>query len=230
MDKEIIDLWADIGAKDYWTKFLERNNGKGIFVPFECRWPQPGFVGSEYFDVPLGVVVMGQNPNAPKKENLLNDDEVMFDKIREHSNERTSESLEDLFELMPEFMLGGRIVDGKSRPKWTSVRTVEKHLNLCLDEIAYLNLNPLTLTHTRIVSQYREAFELSTKRQLTVLNPDKIIIYGKGAYDKFVDWADNKWKKRACYLLQAQYANSLSPDEKEDYAKRINRMRKWLKF
>lgn len=228
MDKEIVDLWADIGSEGYWTKFLKKNNSKGIFVPFECRWPQPGFVGEEYFNVPIGVVVMGQNPNAPKQKELLKDDEVMFDMIRKHSDERTKESLESLFELMPEFMLGGRIVDGKNRRRWTSIRTIEKHLNLRLHDIAYLNLIPLTLTHKIIVQAYKEAFELSTEKQLEVLNPDKIVIYGKGAYDRFVDWAGSKWRKRACYLFQERYANSLTPDARQDYAIRLSEMRRWL--
>ena len=231
MNRQIIDLWAKIGSEDYWQRFMKNNNRKGIFVPFEERWPQPGFIGRNYFDMPRRIVVMGQNPNAPnkKEKGLLDDDQVMFAMIKEHSERRTSESLEDLFELMPEFMLGGRIVDGKSRRKWTSVRTIEKRLKLCLDDIAYLNLIPLTLVHKKIVPEYKEAFELSTKRQLRVLKPDKIVIYGKGARDKFKNWEGKKWKKRTRYLFQARYANSLSPDAKKDYEKRINRMRKWLR-
>lgn len=141
---------------------------------------------------------MGQNPNSPEKQGrgLLDDDKVMFNVIQKHSKERSSESLESLFALMPEFMLGSRYVEGERRKGWKSITAVDRHLDLCLDDIAYLNLNPLTLVHKRIVSEYREAFEHSTKKQLQILNPDKIVFYGKGAHDRFVMWTGGHWDVR----------------------------------
>ena len=203
MDPAIVELWADIGSREYWDELIGR--GRNVFVPFQERWPQPGFIGEGFFDSPTRILVMGQNPNAPKNEGFLDDDEVLFDMIRKHSQESSSESLESLFALMPEFMLGGRYVGGKRRRGWKSIAMVEKRLGLRLNNIAYLNLNPLTLTHKKIVPEYKEAFELSTKKQLKVLNPDKIVIYGKGAHDRFVEWEGNRWDVR--YVEQRNYKN-----------------------
>ena len=228
MDPAIVELWADIGSEEYWDELIGR--GRNVFVPFQERWPQPGFIGEGFFDSPTRILVMGQNPNAPKNKGFLDDDEVLFDMIRKHSQEASSESLESLFALMPEFMLGGRYVGDKRRRGWKSIATVEKHLGLRLNNIAYLNLNPLTLIRTEILTEYyKEAFELSTKKQLKVLNPDKIVIYGKGAYDNFVKWEGNRWRKRVRYLFQERYANSLSRDKKRKYEKKIGKMRIWLK-
>lgn len=55
MDKRIVELWADIGSEDYWDDFMKRNGRD--FVLFEERWPQPGFIGRYYFDMPKRVLV-----------------------------------------------------------------------------------------------------------------------------------------------------------------------------
>ena len=197
LDTRIIDLWADIGSKQYWSDFMGRNDS--VFVPFERRWPQPGFIGKYYFDSSRRVVVMGQNPGEPKKRWQLDDDELLFKQIRKHSEIRTSDSLDALFSIGREFMKGSR----PGRRRWRPIGAVEDHLDLKLENIAYLNLIPLTLTHTRIVPAYREAFNLSTRKQLDALNPHKIVVFGKGAYEKFMELDGGHWDVR--YIEQRKF-------------------------
>ena len=70
MNKQIVNLWADIGSDSYWKNVMKE--GAHVFVPFKSRWPQPGFIGGGYFDSPKRVVVMGQNPRADKHKKPSN--------------------------------------------------------------------------------------------------------------------------------------------------------------
>ena len=177
MEQEIIDLWANIGPEGYWSDLLVKN--PGVFVPFSERWPQPGFIGGHYFDSDSRVVVMGQNPRASNTSTTKEADMEMFRLIRNHSQERSAESIAELFSMMRNFMLGM----GYGRA-WTPITAVRRHLSLDLDSIAYLNLIPLATSGDRIVPAFEDAYQKSTMLQLKSLNPDKVVVFGKGAYDR----------------------------------------------
>ena len=128
LDKRIIDLWADIGSEDYWDN-LPVYKGRSkvrvpfeeIYVPFNKRWPQPGFIGKRYFRLSKRkrIVVMAQNSRASASGNptFRAKDDEMFDLIREHSKIRSQESLDRLFKMIREFMLlPGRVASLQRSP------------------------------------------------------------------------------------------------------------------
>ena len=231
MDKRIIDLWADIGSKKYWRGFLIRNDRRFVttrlssppvftehrFVPFKKRWPQPGFVGEEYFASPTKTVVMGQNPRATNNPIDQVSDMEMFRLIRSHSENRSSESLAELFSMMKKFMRG--IEYGSA---WEPVTIAEKDFCLNLNEIAYLNLIPLATYGNKIPPKSQEVFEMSTKRQLEILNPDKILVYGKGAYDKFDEWEHGTWNVLGIYQEGYLGRESISEDKRRNYYRDVS--------
>ena len=104
MNKTTVDLWADIGSEDYWNDLIDQK--PGVFCPFEQRWPQPGFIGRKYLDSTCRVVVMGQNPRGSNTPKAANADKEMFRLIRHHSDIRSRDTLEELFAMMRNFMLG----------------------------------------------------------------------------------------------------------------------------
>ncbi|MBI4339709.1 MAG: hypothetical protein HY680_07115 [Chloroflexi bacterium] len=201
MENAIVNLWADIGADAYWDSFLKRAKARMEFVPFSQRWPQPGFVGSQYYGASTRVVVMGQNPRASNTTAATDADKEMFRLIKQHGDERTIESLNTLFAMMRSFMLGVRY-----KPAWRPITAVQNHLGLRLDDIAYLNLIPLATYNDRIVPDFREAFGLSTERQLALLEPAKIVVYGKGAYGKFMELGGRDWEVN--YIEQRNSADA----------------------
>ena len=178
MKQGVIDLWADIGSEVYWNDLIVKN--PGVFVPFSERWPQPGFIGNHYFDSDSRVVVMGQNPRASNTTTTVEADTEMFRLIRAHSQERSARSIDTLFSMMRSFMLG--LDYGRD---WKPITAVRRYLSLNLDDIVYLNLIPLATSGDRIVPKFDDAYGKSTMLQLQSLNPDKIVVFGKGAYDKF---------------------------------------------
>lgn len=196
MNKAIIDLWADIGSEDYWKDLLVRN--PRVFVPFEERWPQPGFIGENYFDLTPQVVVLAQNPRASNTATASNADMEMFRRIQRHSQVRSDDSLGELFSMMCDFMLGISY-----KPAWKPVTAVTRHLGLVLDDIAYLNTIPLATRNDQIVPAFRSAFDRSTRLQLGHLNPDKIVVFGKGAYEKLQDIGVDEWDMR--YIEQRDF-------------------------
>ena len=202
MDKRIIELWADIGSEEYWGDLVKRH--KSTFVSFDDRWPQPGFIGRNYVNSQHPVLVMGQNPRASNTSRANDSDMEMFHLIQKHSKERSTGSLEALFSMMRLFMRG----QSGYKPTWPPIRAAERHLDLELDNIAYLNLIPLATTGDRIVPAFREAFERSTERQLGRLQPAKIVVYGKRAYEKFVELGGGKWQVR--YIEQRDFKDAPS--------------------
>ncbi len=199
MDQVLVDLWADIGAETYWKDLLDRT--LGVFVPFRERWPQPGFVGSRYFDSSLRVVVMGQNPRASNTPRASDGDKELFRLIKQHTESRTIKSLNTLFTMMQKFMLGIEY-----KPAWKPITAVRNHLYLRLDDIAYLNLIPLATYDDRIVPAFKEAFDLATKKQLKLLDPVRIVVYGKGAYENFIGVGGDEWDVR--YIEQRNYQDA----------------------
>ena len=209
MKREIIDLWADIGSEVYWSDLLGKSHN--VFIPFSERWPQPGFIGSDYFDSESRVVVMGQNPRASNTATTVEADMEMFRLIRNHSQRRSAESIAELFSMMRGFMLG--ISNGQA---WIPITAVRRHLSLELDGIAYLNLIPLATFGDRIDPAFEDAYEKSTKLQLQSLNPDKIVVFGKGAYDK-LEQLGGTGQYDARYVGQRSYRKDAPP------------VRRWLK-
>lgn len=189
MNKTIVNLWADIGSEGYWNDLLDQN--PGVFCPFEQRWPQPGFIGRKYLRSARRVVVLGQNPRASNTSSTVDADKEMFRLIRRHSDIRSGDTLEELFAMMRSFMLG--IDCGRA---WKPITAVQRHLDLELDNIAYLNLIPLATYQDEIVPAFEQAFERSTRRQLKSLRPNKIVVFGKGAYDKFQEIGADPWDVR----------------------------------
>lgn len=200
MRQDLVALWADIGSATYWEDIVART--RGVFVPFEQRWPQPGFVGSQYFTSSPRVVVMGQNPRARNTESAASSDEEMFRLTRRHSESRTSESLQALFSMMGMFLRGIE----PYKPKWKPITAARERLDLRLDDIAYLNLIPLATHNDKIDPTFEEAFALATERQLGLLDPDKIVIYGKGAYEMFQELTGHRWCVR--YIEQRNYKDA----------------------
>ena len=204
MDKGIVELWADIGSIEYWTDLLVYKGNsivpfEKIYHPLKKRWPQPGFVGRDYFDSSNRVVVMGQNPGVPNKQRGLEDDQVMFEKIQRLSSGRSLETLEDLLSTMREFMLGTR----PGRREWGPIRDVRKYIGLNLENIAYLNLVPLCTQGNKFnLKTLQEPYRKSTKLQIKLLKPDKILFYGKVPHDKFEQWESEQWD--VCYLERIQ--------------------------
>ena len=207
MDKPIIDIWADIGTEDYWTDLLSKY--PEVFVPFKERWPQPGYIGSNYRSSDWRVVVMGQNPRAHNTSKAVEADAEMFRLIRYHSSTRSADSLGCLFAMMRSFMLG---IDHK--PSWRPITAIQKNLGLELDKIAYLNLIPLATCDDRIVrTAFNTAFRRSTELQLRLLDPHRIVFYGKGAYDEFQRIGTDSWD--VCYIRQRDYRD-------------VQKIREWL--
>ena len=201
MNKTIVDLWADIGSEDYWNDLIDQK--PGVFCPFEQRWPQPGFIGRKYLDSTCRVVVMGQNPRGSNTPKAANADKEMFRLIRHHSDIRSRDTLEELFAMMRNFMLG---ID--YTPAWKPITAVRRHLCLELDNIAYLNLIPLATYQDQITPTFREAFCISTRLQLEHLAPNKIVVFGKGAYETFQSIGVNPWDVR--HIQQRNYKDAPS--------------------
>ena len=226
MDPAIVELWADIGSREYWED-LPTYKGRSkvevkfedIYIPFDERWPQPGFIGKRYFKLPKRkrIVVIGQNPGVPTNQQNLDDDEVMFKLIRKHSKKRSEKSLNALFSMMRGFMLGSRV----GRRGWGPIENVQKHIGLELDSIAYLNLIPLAMQGEDFdLKTLREPYEISTKLQIRLLKPSKILFYGKIPHDNFVDWDDGDWD--VCYLKRIR--RNLEIDKRK-----FSRVKRWLK-
>ena len=214
MDPAIVELWADIGSEEYWEdlpKYMGRSkvevDFEDIYIPFDERWPQPGFIGKRYFKLPKRkrIVVIGQNPRASASRNcVIKEKDIEMRKlIWRHDRIRTKKSLNRLFKMMREFML----MPGSWRP----IKNVQRHVGLRLDDIAYLNLIPLATQGDRIdIKTFVEAYKMSTKLQLKLLKPHKILFYGKVPYCKFKKWEGNRWDVR--YIEQRNYKDA--PDVK----------------
>ncbi len=203
MNQEFIDLWADIGSEDYWRDLIATSQG---LVPFRERWPQPGFVGNQYLDSRPRVAVMGQNPRATNTSLASASDVEMFRLIRRHAELRTEQSLNELFRMMRDFMLG----TGIHRPAWRPITAARNHLGLSLDTTAYLNLIPLATDGNLILPVFSAAYRRSTAKQLDLLKPEKIVVYGKGAYQQFRELSD---LTNVRYIEQRNF--SLAPSVKE---------------
>ena len=236
MDKNIIDLWADIGSKDYWDDLKVQKNGRKVsfekvYIPIAMkkRWPQPGFIGERYFKLPKHrrIVVIGQNPGVPKNAPDKADDKVMFKLIRKHSRAKSSESLDALFLMMREFMLGAR--DG--RRAWGPIEDVQEYIGLNLDDIAYLNLIPLSTQKSNFeLKTLREPYTISTRRQIRLLKPYKILFFGKTPYKKFKTWDRKWWKDRKSGVKYVERArNARIRTDREIDLKRISDVKEWLK-
>ncbi len=174
-------------------------------------------------------VVIGQNPGVPRDTRDLADDEVMFKLIRKHSEERSSESLDALFSMMRDFMVGSR--DG--RHAWGPIEDVHDYIGLKLDNIAYLNLIPLCTqkdVNFGSLRTLKEPYRLSTRRQIRCLKPDKILFFGKIPYRKFKEW-DRKWwkgRKMDVNYIERGIDARIRTDRKIDQ-KRISEVREWLR-
>lgn len=225
MNRRIIDLWADIGSEEYWRDLPVWKGGtsvpfESVYVPFNDRWPQPGFIGKGYFDSDVRVLVVGQNPRASNTSESAQGDQEMFNLIRCHSSERSAKSLRSLFTMTRKFMLG----DGYGRP-WGWVEDIVKNnFYLKVDEIAYLNTIPVaTVGNNFNLKTLSSAYEKSTKPQLRLLKPHKILFHGKGPYNKFHEWESNNAQRDTCFL-ERKYRNAINDPE------RFAEVRKWLRY
>ncbi|MCY4578852.1 MAG: hypothetical protein OXD31_07370 [Chloroflexi bacterium] len=232
MDKGIIELWADIGSEEYWKDLPRFKSGQEvpfseIYIPFRDRWPQPGFIGKSYFKLPKRkrVVVIAQNPRSYNTRDAETSDMRMFDLIRTHSNQRSDKSLQMLFVMMRKFLLG---IDGHG-PAWTPVKDVERHFALTIDEIAYLNIIPLATVPNsngdeRIdLATFGEAYKRSTKLQLELLMPNKILIFGAGPHTQFKKW------QSGIDQLDFKYVKRRRGGDIDVEPKRFAQIREWLK-
>ena len=137
------------------------------------------------------IVMMGQNPRASNTQQARYADMELFRLIRRHSEARSADSLETLFSMTKKFMLG----IPPFTPAWTPITVARNYLGLKLDTIAYLNLIPLATVNDRIV-QFKQPFDAATRIQLELLDPAKIVVFGKGAYEMFQRLADPSYDVR----------------------------------
>jgi hypothetical protein len=126
----------------------------------------------------------------------------MFRLIRQHAEIRTDESLRQLFQMTQDFMSG----NAPYTPAWRPITAARKHLGLSLDSIAYLNLIPLATDGDRILPAFAEAYALSTEKQIDLLKPAKIVMFGKGAYKRFCDLSGRSSDTR--YIEQRNYSHA----------------------
>ena len=223
MNRDVIERWGELGSKDYWHDLpVFRSNSpvpfESVYVPFSERWPQPGFIGERYFDSPVKVLVIGQNPRASNNPSSMRGDMEMFDLIRQHSRTRSAGSLQALFSMMRRFMSG----NGYGAP-WGVVEDMESHIHLVLDNLAYLNVIPLATHDDKIsLATCKSAYERSTRRQLSLLDPHKILFHGKAPYDAFRRWDTDSAQWDSDYLERI-YGNVKCDPVK------FNRVRQWLR-
>ncbi len=150
------------------------------------------------------VIAMAQNPRASNTLRASDADMEMFRRIRRHSRVRSDDSLGYLFSMMRSFMLGISY-----KPAWRPVTAFTRHLGLALDNIAYLNAIPLATYNDLIVpAAFRSAFDRSTRLQLGHLNPDKIVVFGKGAYEEVQKMGVDEWDMR--YIEQRNFKDAPS--------------------
>ena len=72
-----------------------------------------------------------------------------------------------------------------------------------LDDIAYLNLVPLCTKGNKFnFKTLQEPYKNSTKLQIQLLKPEKILFYSKVPHDKFKQWEGGQWD--VCYLERIQ--------------------------
>ncbi len=198
-DKAFRDLWADIGSKEYWASILEKWAKNQVplrdLIPFKDRWPQPGYIGRNYFSLSKRIVIMGQNPSANDPGENYAPDQELFELIRNHSRERSVTSLKALFDMQ------GKVMRGEGyRWAWRPIRIhVFGDLELDLEDIAYLNYCPLSTRGNKTNwSIFNRAYKHSTELQLERLSPDKIVVLGKGAHEEFIRNRSNEWP--TCYI------------------------------
>ena len=113
-----------------------------------------------------------------------------------------------MFAMTRKFMLGIGY-----QPKWKPISAVRRHLDLELDNIAYLNLIPLATYGDKIGPAFEGAYRMSTGLQLRILRPQKIVVFGKGAYERFGGIGLDPWDVR--YIEQRNYKDA-------------ERVRRWL--
>ena len=199
MDQSLVKLWAGIGSEAYSEDF--RSHRPTTFVPFEERWPQPGFVGPRYLRSSRRILVVGQNLRARTMQRASGADKELFRLIRNHSRLRTVEIIDMLFEMQRKFMQGI-----ECKPAWRPITAARNHLCLRVDAIAYLNLIPLATFGDHIAPEFKEAFGRAIGKQLQLLNPKKMIAYRKGAYDMFRELGSFQWDVR--YIEQRNYKDA----------------------
>ncbi len=224
MNRDVIDVWGDVGSSAYWRD-LRVEKGRSVvpfehvYVPLRKRWPQPGFIGEGYFDSNVRILVVGQNPRASNNAASIRGDKEMFELIKHHSAERSAGSLERLFRMMRGLLSG----DGYGAP-WPWVEdVVNNNFHLNLDKIAYLNLIPLA-THgdNFTLATYKHTYDRSTRLQLHLLEPDKILFHGKAPYDRFQKWEQGNLDWDTSYLERIYGNVKYDPG-------RFAEVRKWLR-
>ena len=170
LDKRIIELWSSIPRKKGWEPAFDKWND--LLTPFNPRYPQPGFVGRNYFKSNSRIVVMGINPGLGK--NFESSDERLFNSILSLERRPTKKNFKLVMNTYEENM-----------PEWTifSRWNILDRLSLTLDEIAYLNVLPVNTEvacdSTRLNPVYEYAISNFTSRQLKLLRPNAVLNLGK---------------------------------------------------
>ena len=223
MNRDVIELWGDIGSENYWHDLpVYKSNSpvpfESVYVPFSERWPQPGFIGERHFDSAVRVLVIGQNPRASNNPQSMRGDVEMFELIRRHSRSRSATSLLALFSMMRRFMSGKGY-----GPPWGVVEDMEMHIHLDLDNIAYLNVIPLATHDDKIsLATCKYTYERSTRLQLALLEPHRILFHGKAPYDEFRRWDRESARWDSAYLERIYGTVKYDPVK-------FTEVRKWLR-
>ena len=89
---------------------------------------------------------------------------------------------------------------------WGVVEDVETHIHLNLDGIAYLNVVPLATLDNTLSATCRHAYERSTKLQVEMLKPHKILFHGAAPHNKFHKWENDNAQWDTTFLKR-RYRN-----------------------
>lgn len=190
---EVVSTWADVSSPAFWQPTFAKH--PGVFAPGH---PWPGYIGSRYD----GIVVIAQNPRASAAaDRATSDAEVETDRRLDLFAARpTREMLLDVFAYARRFLLGevGRA--------WRPVSFARAHLGVEVDDAVFLNVIPLATIGERVhVDGFRAAYQLSTAKQLAVLDPAprKIVVYGEAAANQFKELSRSRYPTR--HVQQRNY-------------------------
>ena len=153
------------------------------------RIPQPGFVGARYREG--GTLLLGMNPGGKGKTDTEHD-KRFFDSLG-----CLAGSDDDPVQSFLEWNIVFEEVACTWRPYYPNLMSpILQKLDKKLADVAYLNVlkwrNRPEANHVRPVL-YDLSWEAHTRDQVTLLNPNKIIVLGK----KAADWFTRKYEGKA---------------------------------
>ena len=179
LDDQIVQLWSKISSPASWR--YARSNFGELLTPFNPRYPQPGFIGNEYFESRCRVLLMGINPGPGKGYEAK--DRILFDSSLRLARDPSAENLNSLMSIYREQM-----------PAWTifSRHGIFNRLGLSLDRIAFMNVLHLNTdvgpAEKELEPVYKYVITKFTSKQLYLLQPHAILHLGKHGWLKLNEY------------------------------------------